>query len=141
MKLIVFVSMLLLASCGSNEKEKIAQLQAQKAKDDSIRTADIQRLKDAELFRSALRDSLTAYTTLLTQQQNALTRLRTAIYTANDEMDQIKEARSGRSSKEVRNQELKIQSLLVEQISLQASLEHCQVAINEIKSQLATARR
>jgi len=138
MKLIAIASILLLASCGPSENEKIALLQAQKAKDDSIRTADIQRLKDAELFRAALSDSLTAYTTILTRQQNELTHLNAVIYAANDEMAEIKN--SGRET-QVRNQELKVQSLLVQQISLQASVQHSQVEINQIKKQLAAARR
>lgn len=135
-----FATILLLASCGLSEKERTAFLQAQKAKDDSARMADIQRLKDAETFRSALSDSLAAYSTLVAHQQESLTRLRAVIYTANDELTELKQSPQARET-QVRKQEQKIQSLVVEQISLQASLEHNQAQITQIRSQLTTARR
>jgi hypothetical protein len=136
---LLFASLLLLASCGLSEREKMAQLQAQKVRNDSIRIADVQRLKDAEAFRSALNDSLTAYNTLVTQQQNALNQLRATIYAANAELSQIKEFRSGQG--QVQKQELKIQSLIVQQITLQSAMQHSQAEIKQILSQLATARR
>jgi hypothetical protein len=130
-----------LTSCGLSEQERTAVLQAQKAKDDSIRMADLQRLKDAATFRSALSDSLSAYTTLLAHQQEALTRLRAVIYAANDELTRIRESHPGQTSKAQEKQEQKVQSLLVEQISLQAALEHSQAAIAQIRSQLTPAHR
>lgn len=136
----IFASVLLLASCGLNEKERTALLQAQKAKDDSAKTAEIQRLKDAETFRSALSDSLAAYSTLVAHQQDALNKLRTVIYSANDELTELRQSPQARES-QVRKQEQKVQSLVVEQISLQASLEHTQAEITQIRSQLTTARR
>jgi hypothetical protein len=136
---VLFASLLLLASCGPGEKERIAQLQAQKVKEDSVRIAEIQRLKDAEAFRSALNDSLTAYNTLVTQQQNALAQLRTAIYAANDELSQIRESSPGRD--QVQRQELKIQSLIVQQITLQSAMQHSQAEIKQIRSQLTPASR
>ncbi|MBS1604610.1 MAG: hypothetical protein JST42_18235 [Bacteroidetes bacterium] len=141
MKLIaLFAPLLILASCGLSEKEKTALLQEQKAKDDSTRTAELQRLKDAQQFRSALSDSLTAYNTLVARQQKDLAQLRATIYAAKDALSGIKQSHSDQSS-QVQQQEQKIQSLLVQQISLQASLEHNQAEITRIRSQLTTARR
>jgi len=131
---------LVLSSCGLSEKERTALLEVQKAKDDSIRMAEIQRLKDAEQFRSTLSDSLAAYTALLTRQQKDLAQLRTAIYAANDELSEIKQSHSDQTP-QVQKQEMKIQSMLVQQISLQSSVEHLQSEITQIRSQLATAKR
>jgi chromosome segregation ATPase len=131
---------LLLTSCGLGEKEKTARLQEQKAKDDSLHIAELQRLKEAESFRSALNDSLSAYTAQLTHQQHDLAQLRTAIYAANDELSEIKQSHPDQAP-QVQRQEMKIQSMLVQQISLQSSAEHLQAEITQIRSQLATARR
>ena len=90
----LLATIILATSCGLSEKEKVAILQAQQAKDDSIRVAQIKQVKDEDAQRSALGDSLSAYNTLLIRQQNALVQLRTAIYTANDEMTQIKASHS-----------------------------------------------
>ncbi|HEX3934269.1 MAG TPA: hypothetical protein VHW43_06290, partial [Puia sp.] len=111
-----FLATILLAtSCGLSQKEKIDLLQAQQAKDDSIRVAQIKQVKDDEAQRTVLGDSLSAYNALLARQQSALVQLRTAIYTANDEMTQIKAFHLGRLPKDretqVQSQELKIQSL------------------------------
>jgi len=107
--------------------------------------ADIQRLKDAQVERSALADSLAAYTALLARQQKALNQLRTAIYTANDELTQIKQSHSGQTGRDwetqVHKQEGKIQSLVVQQITLQSEFEHNQSEIAQIKSQLSMASR
>jgi len=141
----LFSALLLLASCGPGVKEKTALLQAQKTRNDSIRTADIQVLKEAQAQRSALGDSLTAYTKMLTRQQSGLVHLKAALYSANQELTRIKQFHSGRTPQEletqVHNQELKIQSLLVDQISLQSEMEHNQSEIAQIKAQLATASR
>lgn len=141
----IFAALLLLASCGPGEKEKTALLQAQKLRNDSIRTADIQVLKDAQAQRSSLSDSLTAYAALLTRQQKQLIQLRAALNAANDELIQIKQFHSGRTpddqETQVHNQEMKVQSLLVQQISLQSDFEHNQSEITQIKAQLATASR
>lgn len=144
-QIILLVAVVSLASCGLSEKEKTALLQAQKAREDSIRTADIPRLKDVQAQRSALSDSLASYNALLTRQQKGLIQLRSAIYNANDELVQIKKFRSGRTPDEqetqVHNQEMKIQSLLVKQITLQSEMEHNQSEIAQIKAQLVTASR
>ena len=106
---ILSATMLLAASCGLSEKDKIALLQAQQAKDDSIRVAQIKQVKDEDALKSALSDSLSACTRLFNLQQNAMIQLRTSIYTANDEMTQIKAFHFGRLPKDrddqIRNQE------------------------------------
>jgi hypothetical protein len=130
-------TLLLLASCGPSEQEKIAQLQVQKAKNDSLRIAGIQSLKDAKLLRAALSDSLAAYTTLLDHQQKELIKLRTTLLAANDDLTELKQSNSGRTQ-QVQNQELKIQSFVVQQITLVSSMEHSQAQIAQIKSQLTT---
>jgi Mg2+ and Co2+ transporter CorA len=61
-----------------------------------IRTAQITEVKNADAERTALSDSLSAYNALLNQEQNAMVQARTAIYTANDEMTQIKGFHFGR---------------------------------------------
>jgi hypothetical protein len=136
----LFVPLLLLAACGLSEKEKTALLQVQKAKEDSIRTAEIQRLKDAAQYRSSLSDSLSAYNTLVARQQKDLAQLRTAIYAAKDALSELQQSHSDQSP-QVQRQEMKIQALLVQQISLQASLEHNQAEMTQIRSQLTTAKR
>jgi hypothetical protein len=135
------LAIILNSSCGLNEKEKAAILKAQQAKDDSIRVAQVQQIKNEEGLRSALRDSLSAYTALLNRQQNALIQLRTDIYTANDEMMQIKAFHFGRLPQDreaqIRNQELKIQNLILEQSNLQTGIQHSMQELSEIKSDLA----
>ena len=138
------VTIILATSCGLSQKEKVAILQAQRAKDDSIRLAQIKQVKDEDGQRSALADSLSAYNTLLTRQQSALVQLRTAIYTANDEMTQIKAFHFGRLPKDretqVQSQELKIQSLLLEQSNPQTAIQHSFQEIVQIKTELAAAK-
>jgi hypothetical protein len=137
-------TILLTTSCGLSQKEKNDLLQAQQAKDDSICVAQIKQVKDENAQRSALGDSLSAYNTLLAHQQSALVQLRTTIYTANDEMTQIKAFHLGRLPKDretqVQNQELKIQSLILEQSNLQTAMQHSLQEISQIKSELAAGK-
>jgi hypothetical protein len=131
-------TMMLATSCGVSEKEKTALLQAQQAKDDSIRLAQIQQVKEEETERSALRDSLSSNTAFLAREQNALVQLRTAIYMANDEMTQIKGFHFGRLPKDrdaqIQNQEVKIQSLLQQQTNLQTTIQHTIGIIAQMKT-------
>jgi hypothetical protein len=133
-------TILLATSCGLRDKEKTAILQAQQAKDDSLRVAEIKQVKDQDAMRSALRDSLSTYTSLLDRQQSAMVQLRTTLYTANDDMSQIKAFHFGRLPKDreaqVQNQELKIQSLILEQTKLQTSIQHSTEEISQLKSEL-----
>jgi chromosome segregation ATPase len=85
-------------------------------------------------------DSLSAYTTMLNHQQSELTKLRPILLAANDELTQLKQSNPGRDP-HVQDLELKVQSLVVQQISLESSVEHSQAEIAQIKSQLATASR
>jgi hypothetical protein len=141
----LLVTIIFLASCGQSEKERTALLQAQKTRNDSILAANIQGLRDAGLQRSALGDSLTACTALLARQQKELAKIRTELIDANDELTRLRQTHPGRTTPDrepqVQNQELKIQSLLVRQISLQSELEHNQAGITQLKAQLATASR
>jgi hypothetical protein len=137
-------TILLTTSCGISDKEKTALLQAQQAKDDSIRVAQIKQVKDEETLKSALGDSLSAYNNLLLRQQNALIQLRTDIYTANDEMTQIKSFHFGRMPQDkeiqIRNQELKIQSLIMTQTNLVSAIEHSTETIKAIRNELAISK-
>ena len=122
------------------ENQKTAQLQAQKAKDDSIRIAQIRQIKETEILKSSLEDSLASYKSLLGRQQNALIQLRTSIYTANDDMTQVKAFHLGRLPQtremEVRNQEIKIQSLIMQQSSLQEDVQHSMNKISQISAEI-----
>jgi hypothetical protein len=143
--LLAFAATILLAtSCGLGDKEKTAILQAQQAKDDSLRVAQIKQVKDQDALRSALRDSLSAYTILLDRQQSAMVQLRTTLYTANDDMTQIKAFHLGRLPKDreaqVKNQELKIQFLILEQSKLQTSIQHSTEEIAQLKSEMGRAQ-
>lgn len=145
MMLLAFSAITILAtSCGISDKEKTALLQAQQAKDDSIRVAQIKQVKDEEALRSALGDSLSVYNNLLGRQQNALIQLRTEIYTANDEMTQIKSFHFGRmpqdKENQIRNQELKIQSLIMAQSNLQQAIQTTTEKITAIKAELEIAK-
>ena len=137
-------TILLATSCGLRDKEKTAILQAQQAKDDSLRVAQIKQVKDQDALRSALRDSLSTYTTLLDRQQNAMVQLRTTLYTANDDMAQIKAFHLGRLPKDreaqVQSQELKIQSLILEQTKLQTSIQNSTEEIAQLKSEMGRAQ-
>lgn len=142
--LLALAATIMLASCGISEKEKTVLLQAQQAKDDSTRLAQIQQVKAEDTERSALRDSLSSTTTFLAREQNALVQLRTSIYMANDEMTQIKAFHFGRLPKDrdaqVQNQEVKIQTLLLQQTNLQTAIQHTTAAIAQLKTALAAAR-
>jgi hypothetical protein len=137
-------ALLFATSCGLSEKDKTALIQAQQAKDDSIRVAQIKQVKDAEALKSALGDSLSACNDLLGRQQNALVLLRTNIYTANDEMTQIKAFHFGRmpqdKENQIRSQELKIQSLVMAQSNLLTAIAHTTETIRGIRNELAIAK-
>ncbi len=128
------------ASCGLNQKDKTALLIAQQAKDDSIRMEDIDQLKKTEVLKASLNDSLTFYTDLLNRQQNALVLNKTSIYTANDEMTQIQSFHLGRlpqtRDQQVHDQELKIQSLVLDQQKLQAGIRESAEAISALRTRL-----
>jgi hypothetical protein len=109
------------ASCGLSEKEKTAFLQAKKAKNDSLHIAEIQALQEEESYRATLRDSLTAYTNLLTRQQNALAKLRLET--------------------QATSQESKLESLKLEHINLQFALQHSTDQIAQLQSQLKISFR
>jgi hypothetical protein len=70
--LVSAAALLLAASCGLNQDEKTSLLQAQQAKDDSIRVAQINHVKKTEALKSALGDSLAFYNALLSRLQNSL---------------------------------------------------------------------
>jgi hypothetical protein len=131
-------------SCGLSEKEKTEILQAQQTKDDSIRVAEIQKVKDEDALRSAFSDSITNYNNILVRQQNALVQLRTSIYMANDEMTQIKAFHLGRlpqdKETQINSQELKIQTLVLQQSNLQTAIQHTVESIARLKSELVVAR-
>jgi hypothetical protein len=137
-------TILLASSCGLSDKEKTALLQAQQAKDDSLRVAEIKQVKDEEATKSALSDSLSAYNDLLLRQQNALVQLRTEIYTANDEMTQIKGFHFGRMPQDrenqIRNQELKIQSLIMTQANLVVAIQNSAEKLRAIKIELEISK-
>ncbi len=136
--------LVLATSCGLSEKDKTTLLQAQQAKDDSIRVAQIKQVKDEQALKSALGDSLSAYNDLLERQQRSLVLLRTNIYTANDEMTQIKAFHFGRmpqdKENQIRAQELKIQSLIMAQTNLLAAIEHTTEAVRGIRNELAMTK-
>lgn len=145
MMLVVLSATILFAtSCGLSEKEKTELLQAQQAKDDSIRTAEIKQVKDEDALKSALGDSLSRYKNLLDLQQNTLIQLRANLYTANDEMTQVKAFHFGRlpqaRENDIRNQELKIQSLMLAQTNLQAAIKNTTEKINAIKIELELSK-
>lgn len=131
---------ILATSCGLKEKEKISLLQAQKAKDDSIRIAAVNQEKATEALKSALQDSIVFYTAFLGRQQNMLIQSRTSIYTANDEMTQIKSFHLGRLPQtrdaQIRDQELKIQTLIMGQTNLQAAIQRNLDEISRLKAEL-----
>ncbi len=142
--LVALAATALFAACGISDKEKAAIQQAQQAHDDSIRTAQITEVKNADAERTALNDSLSVYTALLNQEQDALVRVRTAIYTAGDEMTQIKGFHFGRLPKDreaqIQAQELKIQTLLLEQSKLQTDIGQTTQAIRATKTALAVGK-
>jgi hypothetical protein len=144
MKLLVTLlfatGIVLAASCGLNQKDKTALIIAQQAKDDSIRMADINEIKKTEALKAALNDSLTFHTALLNRQQNALVLNKTSLYTANDEMTQIQGFHLGRPpqtrEQQIHDQELKIQSLLLDQQKLQAAIRQSTEAVSALTTRL-----
>lgn len=130
----------LAASCGLNQKDKTALLMAQQAKDDSIRTTDIDRLKKTDALKVSLNDSVIFYTALLNRQQNALVLNKTSLFTANDEMTQIQGFHLGRPpqtrEQQINDQELKIQSLVLDQQKLQAAIQQSVEAISAFRNRL-----
>lgn len=142
--LVFAVGVFLFASCGLSQKEKIAIQQAQAAKDDSVRLADVRQVQEEAALKVALKDSLSGYNALLIRQQTALVQLRATIYTANDEMTQIKGFHFGRSPQDreaqIRNQELKIQSLLLQQANLQSAIQQTTEQITQLRSALLAAK-
>ncbi|HEV3324072.1 MAG TPA: hypothetical protein VG052_00655 [Puia sp.] len=135
---------ILAAACGLNEKEKISLLQGQQAKDDSIRVAEVNPVKKSQALKSALQDSLAFYNALLERQQNMLIQSRAALYTANDEMTQIKAFHLGRLPQtrdtQVRDQEVKLQTIALEQSKLRTAIQHNTDGISRLKSELGSLK-
>jgi hypothetical protein len=135
---------MLAAACGLNEKEKISLVQTQQAQDDSIRVAEINQVKKTAALKSALQDSLAFYTAFLERQQNMLIQSRASLYTANDEMTQIRTFHLGRLPQtrdaQVRDQEVKIQTLALEQSNLQTAIQHNIDGISQLKAELGSLK-
>jgi hypothetical protein len=135
---------MLAAACGLNEKEKISLVQTQQAQDDSIRVAEINQVKKTAALKSALQDSLAFYTAFLERQQNMLIQSRASLYTANDEMTQIRTFHLGRLPQtrdaQVRDQEVKIQTLALEQSNLQTAIQHNIDGISQLKAELVNLK-
>src|ERR1700722_7949099 len=125
-------------SCGLNEKEKDALLEHQKAVDDSIHLAELNKVKEVEKEKSALSDSLAYYSILIGQQKNVLAHNRAAVYTANDQMNQIKSFQLGRlpgdRESQIHNQELYIQTLLIQQDSIQTAIRGSMDRASQIRT-------
>lgn len=135
---------LLTTQCGLNDKEKASLLHEQQVKDDSVRIAQINHIKDREALRSNLSDSLASHTALLNRQQNFLIQLRTSIYAANDQMTQIKAFHFGRLPADrdiqIRNQEQAIQTLLLQEQNVQEVIQHTKEDIEQLKAELKSGQ-
>jgi len=114
--LIAAVATLLATSCGPSASEKIALLQAQKAKNDSVRIAELKALKEEDAYKASLRDSLTAYSDLLTRQQKSLAQLRANSLASNDQLSPTK---------------------IVELTNLRFAIQHSQDQISQLRYQLS----
>jgi hypothetical protein len=141
---VMALAIFLIVSCGLSQNEKSALLNAQKAKDDSIRVAAVTQVKKTDSLKSSLNESIIFYTSLLGRQQSALILNKTAIYTANDEMTQIQAFHVGRTPQEreqqVAAQELKIQSLVSLQASLQTAIQQNIDKISAFRIQLSSLK-
>ena len=139
--IVVLATSLLATNCNLREKEKAALLQAQQAKDDSIRQAEVSQVKQTEARKSSLTDSLNSYNTLQGRLQSALIQTRASLYTANDQMTQIRAFHLGRMpndrEQQIRKQEVTIQSLALEQANIQTALQITQAKINRTKIELS----
>lgn len=102
--------------------------------------ADIAQLKETVALKAALNDSLIFYTALLNRQQNALVQNKASLYTANDEMTQIQSFHLGRlpqvREQQIHDQELKIQSLVLDQQKLQAAIRQSTEQIDAFRIRL-----
>jgi hypothetical protein len=141
---ILLATAVLVASCGLSEKERTALIQRQKEIDDSIHLADINKAKEIEKEKSALSDSLAYYSVLISQQKNALAHNRASLYTANDQMTQIKSFQLGRlpgdRESQIHNQELYIQTLLIQQDSIQTVIRSSMDKTSQIKTELVSLK-
>lgn len=139
--IVVLATSLLATNCNLREKEKAALLQAQQAKDDSIRQAEVSQVKQTEARKSSLTDSLNSYNTLQGRLQSALIQTRASLYTAKDQMTQIRAFHLGRMpndrEQQIRKQEVTIQSLALEQANIQTALQITQAKINRTKIELS----
>jgi hypothetical protein len=142
--MILLTTAILVASCGLNEKEKSALIQRQKEIDDSIHLADLNRVKEVKKEKSTLSDSLAYYSTLLSQQKNALAHNRASLYTANDQMTQIKSFQLGRlpgdRESQIHNQELYIQTLLIQQDSIQTAIRCSMDRSSQVRIELVSLK-
>jgi hypothetical protein len=142
--MILLTTAILVASCGLNEKEKASLLARQKEIDDSTHLAEINKVKEVEKEKSALSDSLAYYSTLISQQKNALAHNRASLYTANDQMTQIKSFQLGRlpgdRESQIHNQELYIQTLLIQQDSIQTAIRGSMDRASQIRTDLVSIK-
>jgi len=114
--LIAAAAALLATSCSLSASEKTALLQAQKAKNDSVRIAGLKALKEEDAYKASLRDSLTAYNDLLTHQQRSLAQMRATSLASNDQMSPTR---------------------TVELTNLRFAIQHSQDQISQLKRQLS----
>jgi len=142
--MILLTTAILVASCGLNEKEKASLLARQKEIDDSTHLAEINKVKEVEKEKTALSDSLVYYSTLISQQKNALAHNRASLYTANDQMTQIKSFQLGRlpgdRESQIHNQELYIQTLLIQQDSIQTAIRGSMDMASQIRTDLVSLK-
>lgn len=135
---------ILASSCGLNEKEKAALIQRQKGIDDSIHLAELDKAKEIQKAKMALSDSLAYYSTLISQQKNALAHNRASLYTANDQMTQIKSFQLGRlpgdRESQIHNQELYIQTLLIQQDSIQTAIRSSMDRASQVRTDLVSLK-
>jgi hypothetical protein len=131
---------ILVSSCGLNEKEKTALVERQKKIDDSTHLAEVNKLKELQREKATLSDTLAYYSNLVTQQKNSLAHTRASVYTANDQMAQIKSFQLGRTPAEresqIHNQELYIQTLLLQQDSIQTAIWSSTNIVSKVRTKL-----
>lgn len=113
---LILATTLIAASCGLSDKERTTILQAQKAKNDSVRIAEIRAVKDEETYKASLRDSLSSYTSLLTRQQRSLAEFKARLNSGEAQLTPNK---------------------TVELTSLEFAVQHSQDQISQLRRQLS----
>ena len=122
-------------------------LQEQHAKDDSVKAVALEQLgkedarkEDEAVFKLKLADSLKQYTEFLTRERGFLIQLNASLYTANDEMNNIKQFHFGRLNQvreaQIRSQVIVIQNLQQQQLNLQSNITMAQDGINRVNAEL-----